>query len=108
MSHKVNYNNRRPERTKFNPSKFGSTWASIYWKGKPGLNPMGEANQPVIGELSIAGKQFDLTFSECNKIIETLEDAKQGAKIASRLGTTSNGAGSPVGFTEVMSTMYNK
>ena len=104
---KFNYNNRQPK-TKFNPSKFGSTWASIYWKGKPGLSPQGEANQPVIGTLNIGGKQHDLTFSECNKIIETLLDAKESAKISRRLGTTSNGAGSPVGFMEVMSEMYKK
>ena len=49
MAHKTNYKqNNRPERTKFNPSKFGSTWASIFWKGKPGLTAQGEANQPVI------------------------------------------------------------
>tara|TARA_R110001583_G_scaffold3293_32_gene21382 strand:- start:2873 stop:3193 length:321 start_codon:yes stop_codon:yes gene_type:complete len=106
MAHIKNFNNR--PKSKFNPSKFGSTWASIFWKGKPGLPTIGEANQPIIGSLNISNRQFDLTFSECNKIIETLEDAKQGAKIANRLGTTSNGAGSPVGFTEVMSTMYDK
>ena len=108
MSHKENYNNNRPERTKINPSKFGPTWASIYWKGKPGLSPMGEANQPIIGEISISGRQFDLTFSECNKLIETLIDAKEGAKISRRLGTTSNAAGSPIGFMEVQSEMYKK
>jgi hypothetical protein len=103
---KFNYNNRQPK-TKFNPNKFGPTWASIYWNGKPGLSPVGESNQPVIGTLSIAGKKIDLTFSECNKLIETLEDAKVGAKISRRLGTSSNSAGSPVGFMEVVSEMYN-
>jgi|TARA_R110000822_G_scaffold29054_31_gene85998 hypothetical protein len=106
MAHKTNYKqNNRPERTKFNPSKFGSTWASIFWKGKPGLTAQGEANQPVIGSLNIGGKQFDLTFSECNKLIETLIDAKEAARTSKRLGTTSNGAGSPVSFMEVVSDM---
>jgi len=104
---KFNYKDRQPK-SKFNPGKFGSTWASIYWKGKPGLSPMGDANQPIIGALSIGGKQFDLTFSECNKIIDTLHDAKEAAKIAKRLGTTSNSAGSPIGFMEVMSEMHEK
>ena len=107
MKHRGNFNNRQP-RTKFNPNKYGPTWASIFWKAKPGLSPQGESKQPTIGTLNIAGKQIDLTFSECNKIIETLEDAKQAAKVSKRLGTTSNGAGSPVGFMEVMSEMYNK
>tara|TARA_B100000519_G_C14200858_1_gene417818 strand:- start:939 stop:1265 length:327 start_codon:yes stop_codon:yes gene_type:complete len=104
MKHKGNFNNRQP-RTKFNPAKFGSNWSSIYWKAKPGLSPQGDANQPVIGTLNLAGKQVDLTFSECNKIIETLADAKEASKISVRLGTTSNGAGSPVGFMEVVSEM---
>ena len=108
MSHKVNYKqSNRPERTKFNPSKFGPTWASIFWKSKPGLSPMGEANQPVVGSLNIGGKQFDLTFSECNKLIETLIDAKESARVSKRLGTTANAAGSPVGFMETVSDMYN-
>ena len=66
-----NFNNR--PKSKFNPGKFGSSWASIFWKAKPGLSPVGESNQPIIGSLNISGRQFDLTFSECNKIIETLE-----------------------------------
>ena len=104
MKHKGNFNNRQP-RTKFNPSKFGSTWASVYWKAKPGLSPIGDANQPIIGALNIGSKQFDLTFSECNKIIETLIDAKEAAKVSKRLGTTANAAGSPIGFMEVISEM---
>ena len=105
MKHKGNFNNRQP-RTKFNPSKFGANWASIYWKAKPGLTPMGDANQPVIGTLSIACKQIDLTFSETNKLIETLLDGQQASKISRRLGTSANAAGSPVGFMEVMSEMH--
>ena len=67
-------------------AKFGSTWASIFWKGKPGLSPQGDANQPVIGSINISGKEFDLTFSECNKLIETLIDAKEAARTSKRLG----------------------
>ena len=104
MKHKGNFNNRQP-RTKFNPSKFGANWASIYWKAKPGLAPMGDANQPVIGTLNIAGKEIDLTFSETNKLIETLLDGQQASKVSRRLGTPANGAGSPVGFMEVVSEM---
>ena len=71
MAKKFNHNNRQ-ERTKFNPAKFGSTWASIFWKGKPGLSPQGDANQPVIGSI--------------NKLIETLIDAKEAARTSKRLG----------------------
>ena len=85
MAKKFNHNNRQ-ERTKFNPAKFGSTWASIFWKGKPGLSPQGDANQPVIVSINISGKEFDLTFSECNKLIETLIDAKEAARTSKRLG----------------------
>jgi len=103
---KFNFNDR--QKTKFNPSKFGKVWASIFFKNKPGLHAVGDANQPVIGELNIDGKRIDLTFSECNKLIETLEDAKEVSKTSKRLGQTQNSAGSPIGFMEVQSTMYNK
>jgi len=106
---KFNYkqSSNRPERTKFNPSKFGSTWASIFWKGKPGLSPVGEAKQAIIGTLNIGGKEHDLTFSECNKVIETLIDAKEAAKVSVRLGTQQNQK-AHVGFMEVVSEMYKK
>jgi|TARA_R110000823_G_C15865627_1_gene493637 hypothetical protein len=105
MSHKVNYNNNsRTDRPKFNPSKFGGTWASIFWKGKPGLTPQGEANQPIIGTLNIGTREFDLTFSECNKLIETLIDAKETARTSKRLGTDRTST-AHVGFMEVVSDM---
>jgi len=104
MAKKFNHNNRQ-ERTKFNPAKFGSTWASIFWKGKPGLTPQGDANQPVIGSLNISGKEFDLTFSECNKLIETLIDAKEAARTSKRLGMDRTST-AHVGFMEVVSSMH--
>ncbi len=106
MKHKGRFNTNKQPKSKFNPSKFGPTWASIFWKGKPGLTPMGDANQPVIGALNIGGKEFDLTFSECNKLIETLVDAKETARVSKRLGTPANAAGSPIGFMEVVSDMH--
>ena len=107
MAHKTNYNNNRPQKAKFDPGKFGSTWSSIFWKGKPGLTAVGDANQPIIGTLNVGGKEHDLTFSECNKIIETLIDAKEGSKISARLGSTQNQQ-AHVGFMEVVSEMYKK
>ena len=104
MAKKFNYNNRQ-ERTKFNPAKFGPTWASIFWKGKPGLTPQGDANQPIIGSLNIGGKEFDLTFSECNKLIETLVDAKESARTSKRLGMDRTSTPN-VGFMEVVSSMH--
>ncbi len=106
MAHKKNYNNsnNRQERTKFNPSKFGPAWASIFWKGKPGLTPQGEANQPVIGSLNIGGREFDLTFSECNKLIETIIDAKEAARTSKRLGMDRTSA-PHVSFMDVVSDM---
>ena len=104
MKHKGSFNNRQ-QKTKFNPAKFGPTWASIYWKGKPGMRPMGESNQPVIGTLNIAGKQFDLTFSECNKLIETLIDAKEASRTSERLDMDRTSEPS-VGFMEVVSEMH--
>jgi len=44
--------------------------------------------QCTIGTLEIGGKSIPLTFSECNKIIETLEDAKHTHRQIYKLGLT--------------------
>ena len=104
MSHKVNYTqHNRPEKPKYNPGKFGKVWGGMHFKHKHGLNPVGEANQPIIGTLHIDGKKVELTFSECNRLIDILDDAKTISRTANRLGQTSNSAGSPIGFMEAMS-----
>ncbi len=76
---------------KFNPNKYGKVWGSIRFEHVWGASPVGETNQPVIGSLEIGGKSVELTFSEVNKIMETLSDAKHTYNVGNRLGRTSSG-----------------
>ena len=98
---KFNTNDR--QKPKYNPGKFGKVWGGMHFKHKHGLNPVGEANQPIIGTLHIDGKKVELTFSECNRLIDILDDAKTISRTATRLGQTSTSAGSPIGFMEALS-----
>jgi len=78
-------------RSKFNPSKYGKVWSTISFEHMWNRVPVGEAKQPVIGKICIAGKQIELTFTECNKLIETLEDAKYSHNVGTRMGRLDNG-----------------
>ena len=51
------------------------------------------AKQPIIGYLKIAGQRIGITFSEANKIAETLNDAKHQFNVARSLGMTAGGYG---------------
>ena len=72
--------------TAINPEKYGQLWAGIDFQCIHNASPIGQAKGPVIGELSLGGKKFKLTWTECNKLIETLEDAKYKYNIGKRLG----------------------
>ena len=61
-------------------------------------------NSGRLGQAYI-GKQFDLTFSECNKLIETLIDAKEAARTSKRLDMDRTSQ-AHVGFMEVVSEMH--
>ena len=76
------HNQRKP----FNPRKYGRLWGSLDFDLNLDAHPVGEANGPVIGALRVGGKKFDLTWTECNRIIETLSDAKYRFNIGKRLG----------------------
>jgi len=78
-------------RSKFNPAKYGKVWNSISFKHMWNRVPVGEAKQPIIGKLLIAGKEVELTFTECSKLIETLEDAKYSFNVGTRMGRLDNG-----------------
>jgi len=79
------------DRPKFNPSKYGKVWNTVSFDHKWNRVPIGDAKQPVIGSLCIDGKEVHLTFTECNRIIEVLEDAKQTHNIGNRMGKMDNG-----------------
>ena len=82
----------------FDRKKYGPTWDHIKFdlrKGEPKI-PEG-SNQPIIGTLFL-GKcgHIDLTYTECSKIIETLQDGQYTARIAQRLDALAhNAAGEP-------------
>ena len=78
----IKHNQKKP----FNPEKYGQLWAGIDFQCIHNASPIGQAKGPVIGELSLGGKKFKLTWTECNKLIETLEDAKYKYNIGKRLG----------------------
>tara|TARA_R110000764_G_scaffold46550_1_gene104402 strand:+ start:5223 stop:5549 length:327 start_codon:yes stop_codon:yes gene_type:complete len=76
-------------RTKLEPARFGKHWSTIDFKlakGRKALVPTEPANQPLIGSLCIAGREIEITFSEANRIMETLNDAKHQYNVAKRIG----------------------
>jgi len=79
---KTVHNQHKP----FNPGKYGKLWASMNWECEWGRTPQGDAHGPVIGKLCIGGQQFELTWTECNRLIETLTDAKHQHKVGTSMG----------------------
>ena len=93
------------KKKKFDADKFGQVWKTIRFENKPGLKPVGAANQPVIGTLYIGGHAIDMTYTECNRLGEVLRDGKHVGHVSKKLGITERG-GSPVSFDEVQNSMY--
>tara|TARA_R100000315_G_C5222162_1_gene133819 strand:+ start:978 stop:1316 length:339 start_codon:yes stop_codon:yes gene_type:complete len=87
---KTIHNQHKP----FNPGRYGKVWGSIEFLHTWGRQPEGDSNGPVIGKLRIGGKDVELTFSETNKIMETLRDAQHVYNVGVRLGRTNQDAGS--------------
>tara|TARA_R110002096_G_scaffold37730_4_gene104616 strand:+ start:749 stop:1039 length:291 start_codon:yes stop_codon:yes gene_type:complete len=84
-------NNRSSRDSKFNPSKYGKLWSTIEFEHMWNRVPTGDSKQPIIGKLLIGGKMVELTFTECSKIIDTLEDAKYSYNVGVRMGAADNG-----------------
>lgn len=83
---KTIHNQNKP----FNPNKYGKVWSSI--KFDHNWNTSANTDTPsTIGTLQIGGKSVDLTFSEINKLMETLTDAKHVYKVGTRLGRSNSG-----------------
>ena len=82
----------------FDRKKYGPTWDHISFELRTGEHQIPEgSNQPIIGTLFL-GKcgHIDLTYTECSKIIETLQDCQYTARVAQRLDAVAhNAAGSP-------------
>ncbi len=85
------FNSKKFERTqsKHNPGRYGKYWQDIeveMMTGAKAVNPVHPATQPIIGTLCVGSKRMEITFSEANRIIEQLHDAKYRFNIANRLG----------------------
>ena len=81
---------------KFNPNKYGKLWSTVdceLMQGTKAKIPQGDANQPLIGTFIIGGKRFELTYSETNRVIETMLDMQNVYKKAQRLGMLDTGTG---------------
>ncbi len=90
----IKHNQKKP----FEPGKYGKNWANIkveLAKGNKAINPIPPATQPIIGTLCIGKMIVDLTFSEANRLIEELVDAKNRYNVASRMGMLEHNSGTP-------------
>lgn len=85
----IKHNQKKP----FEPGKYGKNWASIEFELAHGVVAVPPAKQPIIGYLKIAGQKIGITFSEANKIAETLRDGKHAFNVARSLGMTERGYG---------------
>tara|TARA_R110001583_G_scaffold13766_5_gene58748 strand:- start:4396 stop:4725 length:330 start_codon:yes stop_codon:yes gene_type:complete len=86
---KTNHNQHKP----FNAHKYGKLWSSIGFAHDWQRTPEGDANGAVIGKLVLGNTQVELTFSETNRIIDTLTDAQHRYNVGVRLGTSNGDAG---------------
>jgi len=80
-------------RTKLDPARFGKHWSTIDFKiakGRKALVATEPANQPLMGSLCIAGREIEITFSEANRIMETLNEAKHAYNVSKRMGMLSD------------------
>ena len=84
---------RHNQGKKFNPGRYGKVWGSIRFEHDWDRVPMGDATGPVIGKIFIGDTSHELTFSETNRIIETLRDAQHAHNVGVRLGRTNSHAG---------------
>ena len=67
---------------KFNGRKYGKYWNTIDFElatGGESTYTVNPGDKPTMGYLLIGNSRFPITESEANRLIETLEDAKQAA-----------------------------
>jgi len=83
------HNQKKP----FNPKRYGKLWSTIHYDLRHGnQNPVGECTQPTMGWIHIDGKKHEVTWSEANKIMETLRDLQDVYTKAKRLGIINDAA----------------
>ena len=69
--------------------KYGNLWNQIDFVIKEGIRGDGKDgyNNTTIGELLIGDVRVPLTFTECSKIGDVLNDGKHSYRVAKSLGT---------------------
>ena len=90
----IKHNQKKP----LEPGRYGKNWGTIkieLAKGSKAINPIPPATQPIIGTLCIGNARVDITFSEANRIMEEIVDAKHRYNVASRLGMLGADQGTP-------------
>jgi len=85
----IKHNQNKP----LNAGRYGKVWNTIRFEHDWGRSSDGDAVTPVIGKIFIGGKTHELTFSETNKIIDTLRDAQHAHNVGVRMGSTNENAG---------------
>jgi hypothetical protein len=85
----IHHNQKKP----FNPAKYGKLWNTIRFDLRYGnQTPIGDAIQPTMGWIHIDGKRFEITWSEANKISQTIYDMKDVYAKAKRLNVIHDAA----------------
>ena len=80
-------NLRTPDR--FKDSKFGRFFWDIDFKLNEELTKFDierRDQRPIIGNLILGNSEFEMTYSECNRIIETLQNAMHAHNQKVKLG----------------------
>lgn len=86
---KTVHNQHKP----FNPGRYGKVWSTLRFEHDWGRQPEGDATTPIIGKVFIGDKYHELTFSETNRLIDTLKDAQAAHNVGVRMGRTNQHAG---------------
>jgi hypothetical protein len=77
------HNQKRP----FNPQRYGKIWNTIHYDLRYGnQTPVGDATAPTMGWICIDGKKHEVTWTEANKLIDTLNDMQNVYAKAKRMG----------------------
>ena len=83
------------QKKKFNPNRYGKLWSGINFELADTQPYVEKDTQPLMGHLIIDNKKIGITWSESNRIIETLLDSQHRHKVAQRLGMLEKGSGTP-------------
>ena len=87
----TNHNQKKP----FDSTRYGKLWSGISFELADEQAHVEKGKQPIIGYLCIDNKKIGITWSETNRIMETLHDGQHRHNVAKRLGMLEKGYGTP-------------